>query len=112
MHKSIPNKLTVGRLVLGAGLFVLLGLYELPPARAAWMLNVGLVIFVLAGVTSGYRFRGAVDREVAGKLMHFSRSVFLARSLEIGMERADRFAIGAAFGDLKLGLYNHARTLS
>ncbi|MBW2275504.1 MAG: oligosaccharide flippase family protein [Deltaproteobacteria bacterium] len=73
---------------------------------------VSFMILVLAGLRSSYRFRGAVDREVAGKLMHFSRSVFVARSLEIGMERADRFAIGAAFGDLKLGLYNQARTLS
>jgi phosphatidylglycerophosphate synthase len=51
MQKSVPNQLTVGRFGLAAGLFVLLGLYDLPPAEAAWMLNIGFVAFIVAGVS-------------------------------------------------------------
>jgi len=51
MHKSVPNQLTVARLFLAAGLFVLLGLYDLPPADTAWALNVGFVTLIVAGMT-------------------------------------------------------------
>jgi phosphatidylglycerophosphate synthase len=51
MHKSVPNQLTVGRLGLAASVFILLGLYDLPPAEAAWMLNVGFAAFIVAGIT-------------------------------------------------------------
>jgi CDP-diacylglycerol--glycerol-3-phosphate 3-phosphatidyltransferase len=51
MNWKLPNQLTVARLVLAGGFFVLLAVYDPPPRDRAYLLNVSLAVFVLAGVT-------------------------------------------------------------
>jgi CDP-diacylglycerol--glycerol-3-phosphate 3-phosphatidyltransferase len=50
MDWNLPNRLTVGRLVLAIVFFSLLALYE-PASGGHGLLNVCMVLFVLAGVT-------------------------------------------------------------
>ena len=106
MHKSVPNQLTVGRLVLAAGLFVLLGLYELPPAEYAWMLNVGLAVFILAGITDildGYLARRFNAISTFGRIV----DTFVDKVLIIGafvMLSGGNFALTAASSEFERGL--------
>jgi phosphatidylglycerophosphate synthase len=51
MDRRLPNQLTVGRVVLAAGFFVLLGLYEPGTVWGRWMLNSAMTLYILAGVT-------------------------------------------------------------
>ena len=51
MNWNIPNRLTVGRIVLAVAFFVLLGLYEHNTAWGRWVLNAAFVIYLIAGVT-------------------------------------------------------------
>jgi phosphatidylglycerophosphate synthase len=51
MNRRLPNQLTVGRVVLAAAFFVLLGLYEPGTAWGRWMLNAAMALYILAGVT-------------------------------------------------------------
>lgn len=51
MNRRLPNQLTVGRVVLAAAFFVLLGLYEPGTAWGRWMLNGAMVLYIVAGVT-------------------------------------------------------------
>jgi phosphatidylglycerophosphate synthase len=51
MNWRLPNQLTVGRVVLAAVFFVLLGLYEPGTAWGRWMLNGAMTLYILAGVT-------------------------------------------------------------
>ena len=53
MNWKLPNQLTVARIGLAVGFFVLLGLYEHDPAasRGAWLLNAALVVYLIAGIT-------------------------------------------------------------
>jgi len=52
MNWKLPNQLTVGRLFLAGVFFVLLGMYELPPAcERAWLLNVCFALYIVAGIT-------------------------------------------------------------
>ena len=46
-----PNQLTVGRIALAAGFFVLLGLYQAGSTWGAWLLNAAFVIYLIAGIT-------------------------------------------------------------
>ena len=50
MNWKLPNQLTVGRVVLAAGFFVLLGFYQ-PSASGRWLLNAAFVVYLLAGVS-------------------------------------------------------------
>ncbi len=51
MNWKLPNQLTVGRIVLSAAFFVLLGLYEQGTSGGVRLLNVALVIYIIAGIT-------------------------------------------------------------
>jgi len=51
MNWKLPNLLTIGRVLLAAVFFVLLGLYEPNTASGPWMLNVAFVVFIVAGIT-------------------------------------------------------------
>jgi phosphatidylglycerophosphate synthase len=51
MIRRLPNQLTVGRVVLAAAFFVLLGLYEPGTVWGRWMLNSAMTLYILAGVT-------------------------------------------------------------
>lgn len=50
MNWKLPNQLTVGRIVLAGGFFVLVGLYE-PGSGGPALLNAALVVYIIAGVT-------------------------------------------------------------
>ena len=51
MNWKIPNQLTVGRLVLAGAFFILLALYELPPADGGYLLTICVAVYVLAGIS-------------------------------------------------------------
>ena len=52
MNWKLPNQLTVGRIGLAAGFFVLLGLYDrTDPAMSRWLLNSAFVLYIVAGIT-------------------------------------------------------------
>ena len=51
MNWKLPNQLTMARLVLAGVFFVLLGLYELPPKEYGYLLNIGFVVYIVAGIT-------------------------------------------------------------
>ena len=51
MNWKLPNQLTVGRILLAAGFFVLLGLYEQGSDWGSWLLNAAFGIYLLAGIT-------------------------------------------------------------
>jgi len=51
MNWKLPNQLTIGRIVLAAAFFVLVGLYEYDSDSAFWVLNVAFVVYIVAGIT-------------------------------------------------------------
>jgi len=51
MNWKLPNQLTVGRIALAAGFFVLLGLYEQGASNAVWLLNSAFALYIIAGLT-------------------------------------------------------------
>ena len=51
MTRKLPNQLTVGRIGLAAGFFVLLGLYERGSPTAPALLNAAFVVYIIAGLT-------------------------------------------------------------
>ena len=51
MNWKLPNQLTVGRIVIAAGFFVLLGLYEQGSANGRWLLNTAIALYIVAGIT-------------------------------------------------------------
>jgi CDP-diacylglycerol---glycerol-3-phosphate 3-phosphatidyltransferase len=51
MTWNLPNLLTIARIVLSGGFFVLLGLYEPLPGQGSALMGVGFVVFVIAALT-------------------------------------------------------------
>ena len=51
MNWQLPNQLTVGRIVLAGGFFVLLGLYEPAAPWGRAVLNAAFVVYLIAGIT-------------------------------------------------------------
>jgi len=52
MNWKLPNQLTVSRMVIAIGFFVLLGLYDQDaPVMSQWLLNSAFVLYILAGIT-------------------------------------------------------------
>ena len=51
MNWKLPNQLTVGRMVLSIGFFVLLGMYEQGSECGRWLLNIAFVLYIVAGIT-------------------------------------------------------------
>jgi len=74
MNWKLPNQLTVGRILLSAVFFTLLGLYRPGPATAlgAWVLNAALGVYILAGITDmldGYLARRWNLTSVFGRIV-------------------------------------------
>jgi CDP-diacylglycerol--glycerol-3-phosphate 3-phosphatidyltransferase len=51
MRWTLPNQLTVSRLLLAGVFFVLLALYELPPKECGYLLNICFVLYLVGGLT-------------------------------------------------------------
>ncbi len=51
MNFHLPNQLTIGRIVLAAGFFTLVGLYDRGAASGPWLLNVAFAVYIIAGIT-------------------------------------------------------------
>ena len=51
MNWKLPNQLTVGRMVLSIGFFVLLGMYRQGSECGRWLLNIAFVLYIIAGIT-------------------------------------------------------------
>ena len=51
MNRNLPNQITVGRVFLAAGFFVLLGLYQPGRAQGPWLLNAAFIIYIMAGLS-------------------------------------------------------------
>lgn len=51
MNWKLPNQLTVGRIVLSAVFFVLLGLFEQGGQWSSALLNAAFVLYIIAGIT-------------------------------------------------------------
>ena len=51
MNWKLPNQLTVGRIVLSAAFFVLVGLYEQGASGGRALLNAAFVLYIVAGIT-------------------------------------------------------------
>ncbi len=51
MKWTIPNQLTVARIGLAGGFFVLLGQYDYGAAGTQLLLNIALVVYIVAGIT-------------------------------------------------------------
>ena len=51
MKWTIPNQLTVARIGLAGGFFVLLGLYDYGAAGTQCLMNVALGVYIVAGIT-------------------------------------------------------------
>ena len=51
MNWKLPNQLTVGRMVLAIGFFVLLGMYRQGSECGRWLLNAAFVLYIVAGIT-------------------------------------------------------------
>lgn len=51
MNWKLPNQLTVGRIILAGGFFVLLGLYNPGSETGCLLLNIAFWIYIVAGIT-------------------------------------------------------------
>lgn len=51
MKWNLPNQLTLGRIVLAVGFFVLVGLYQTNSAYGGVLLNVAFGMYIAAGIT-------------------------------------------------------------
>jgi len=51
MNWKLPNQLTVGRIALSGGFFVLLGAFEQGTGTGRWLLNAAFVLYIIAGIT-------------------------------------------------------------
>lgn len=51
MNWKLPNQLTVSRIILSLGFFVLLGFYEQGTSCGSLLLTIAFVVYVVAGIT-------------------------------------------------------------
>jgi CDP-diacylglycerol--glycerol-3-phosphate 3-phosphatidyltransferase len=116
MNWKIPNQLTIARMVLAGGFFVLVGLYEYGSSSARWLLNAAFVVYIVAGITD------VLDGYLARKLnltSAFGRIVdpFVDKVLVVGafvMLTGSNFAFPAhaAVPDARLPAWLTGRMLS
>jgi PST family polysaccharide transporter len=83
----------------------------------AWALVVREVLvstltFVLESAASGHRLRLRAHRAESRQLMDFARPMFVARSIDILVERVDRVAVGSFLGNTPAGLLDRGRFLA
>ena len=97
MKWTLPNQLTVSRIFLSAVFFVLLGLYNATSDSGPFLIGVGFVIFVLAGITDvldGYLARRLAQQSAFGRIV----DPFVDKILVVGafvMLAAPNFIISA-----------------
>lgn len=51
MNWKLPNQLTIARIGLAGGFFVLLGLYDASSPNSALLMNAAFVLYIVAGIT-------------------------------------------------------------
>ena len=101
MNWKLPNQLTVGRIGLAAGFFVLLGLYDVTePVASRWLLNSAFALYIVAGITDildGYLARkwkitsafGRISDPVVDKVLVVGAFAMLAgRNFAVGPDGA------------------------
>ncbi len=106
MNWKLPNQLTIGRIVLAAMFFVLLGMYE--PARwwSNWLMNAAFVIYLVAGITDildGYLARKWNLTSAFGRIT----DPFVDKVLVVGafaMLAGSNFVMQASAADVERGL--------
>ncbi len=97
MKWTLPNQLTLSRIFLSAVFFVLLGLYNATSDSGPFLIGVGFVIFVLAGITDvldGYLARRLAQQSAFGRIV----DPFVDKILVVGafvMLAAPNFIISA-----------------
>ena len=72
MNWKLPNQLTLGRIVLALGFFVLLGVYEQGTAWGQWVLNAAFCVYIVAGITDvldGYLARKWNQTSAFGRMV-------------------------------------------
>jgi len=105
MNWKVPNQLTVGRVALAGGFFVLLGLYEQDNHGGA-LLNAAFVVYIIAGITDV--LDGWIARKY-GWTSAFGRVVdpFVDKVLVVGafaMLAGTNYAMGADAPDFERAL--------
>lgn len=73
---------------------------------------MALVLWLLTGVLTPYRFRGGYDRATARKIFAFCSRMFVSRGLQIVLERFDRLVVQLVAGNHALGIYDRSRYVS
>jgi CDP-diacylglycerol--glycerol-3-phosphate 3-phosphatidyltransferase len=106
MNWKIPNQLTIGRIVLAAGFFVLVGLFEHGSDNTAWLLNAAFVVYVVAGITDvldGYLARKLNLTSAFGRIVDpFVDKVLVVGAFVMLTGSNFAFAPGADVPDAKL----------
>jgi CDP-diacylglycerol--glycerol-3-phosphate 3-phosphatidyltransferase len=103
---NIPNKLTVGRLLLALVFFVLLGLYEPMASWGRWLMLAALVLYVISGLTDvadGHIARHYNMTTAFGRIM----DPFVDKVLVVGtfvMLAGSNFALPAGALERRLGV--------
>ncbi|MCA9510009.1 MAG: oligosaccharide flippase family protein [Myxococcota bacterium] len=99
---GLPNVVALGVAWMGVGAWALVIRDVL----------VSVLTYLLESLASGYRFRRDVGRDAYAQLMGFAKPVFLARVIDLLVERVDRVAVGAFLGNASAGLLDRARFLA
>lgn len=103
---NIPNKLTVGRLLLAAVFFLLLGLYEPTASWGKWLMLSAFVVYVVSGLTDvadGYIARKYNMTTAFGRIV----DPFVDKVLVVGaftMLTGSNFALAPDALEVELGV--------
>lgn len=97
--RNLPNFICLGLAWIGFG----------PWSLIVRDLFFGALPFMMAHWWAGYRFRGRVERDAFRSIMSYSGPMFVARTIDIFLERFDRVCVGWLFGNAAIGLYHQAR---
>ena len=102
LETSVPNVIALGLAWWGFGAWALVLRDVL----------VSVLTFVLESISSNYWFRRQLSRGAYDRLMSFAKPMFVARSIDILVERVDRVAVGAFLGNAAAGLLDRGRFLA
>jgi O-antigen/teichoic acid export membrane protein len=102
VSSSVPNFVALGLAYSGIGAWALV-----------WRdVLVSLLTFALESISSRYRFQRRIGRIEFRQLMDFAKPMFVARGIDILVERVDRVAVGSFLGNAAAGLLDRARFLA
>ena len=99
---TAPNLLALGLAWAGCG----------PWSLAAREIAMALLSWVLGSAVTPWRFQGGFDWSTARKIRSFCIRMFVSRSFQVVLERADRLIVGSLSGVTALGLYDRSRYIS